>query len=213
MFNKVSIKAIIVLVVIAVLSGVLLSVLYGVLYVSEEEKEQNALKKVYDGELTERPELNEKFSSYENKGKVTKLFRFEDALIVDAVGYGGYGGGWVECYVVIGTDGAIKKVAIVDNNNQSFVGNVTEAILSKNYGEINLYDIEMFKLSENSGSGTLDWSGIVIEYSGGSAAVGEIAFSSGASYTETAVMNAVNSAVYYIKNVYPDVKSFEEGWL
>ena len=64
-FKSTPVFAVIVLVCIALLSGVILSVLSDVLYVSDEEKTNRALAKVYTSESFEQVELVDEFASLE----------------------------------------------------------------------------------------------------------------------------------------------------
>ena len=139
---KGSIKIVAVVFIIAVVSSFLLAVLNDVLYVPESEIEAAKLKKVYNVSpvdnsrtvkdmttlLVDEVPLSEKYYKQSGVGEVTAYYTCEDGMtIVRATGFGGYSGGWVETYTAIDTDGAIYKVVVSGNKNQSFISSIKQS--------------------------------------------------------------------------------------
>lgn len=186
---KVSIKASIVLIAIALVSGLLLSVLNGLLYVSDEEKDNRKLGKVYASDVVARymgDDLSRFGNNIENEsyGKVTGVYECADeAVIIKARGIGGYSSGWVECYVAI-KDSVIKKVVVNDNNNQSFIGNIKEKWLDAQFADKSTDEPLVIGL--------------------------DVQPSSGASKSSNAINNSVNMAMYLYNKEYAAAEMDED---
>ncbi len=186
---KGSLKAVIVLVTIALCSALLLGVLNDVLYVSDDDKDNMKLKKVYASDVTKRvTDVTAEFGdSAENDayGSVTGVYWCEDGtVIIKAKGKGGYSSGWVETYVAVGTDGLIRKVVVASNKNQSFISSVKQSWLDEKF--IGKDTANEFVLSGSSSSETGR------EY---------ISPASGASKSSNATVNSVSMAAYFYRTV------------
>lgn len=178
-FTKENIKAFTVLVIIAVISATLLAVLSGVLYVSEEEKDQRALLKVYDSPAT-KITLVEEFAVNGDYGEVQSVFKTEDGnYIFKAKGNGGYQSGWMLCYIVVSKSGEILNVVVSENKDQSLAGNVKKKYLTATYVGLNIVSRSYFVVGQ---------------------AETEISPVSGATLSSKAVANSFNVTKYYIEN-------------
>ena len=126
-FGSIWFKCITTLLIIIAISGGLLAVLSNVLYVSDAERTDRAIKKLYGGELKEYTtvfDVSQGDEAYEieNEGSITKLFKVSDQQTNDylfcSTGYDGYKGGTITVWV---------KVSIVDEADKKF--NVTKVLL------------------------------------------------------------------------------------
>ncbi|MEG1711166.1 MAG: hypothetical protein RR054_03235 [Clostridia bacterium] len=182
---KTYLKAIIVITVIALCSAVILSVLSDVLYVSDEDKDNAKLKKVYDCVIIERFTGNDlqdankvdvKAISNESYGFVTGIYKCKDnTLIIKTRGIGGFSGGYVECYVAIGEDAIIKNVVVFDSKNQSFIGTIKQKWLN---GEFNGKNTDKYLIIKT-----------------------DVNPAAGATKSSTAVTNSVNMAMFYFNAI------------
>ena len=153
-FKSNAFKCIMTLLCVLLVSGVLLTIAYGFMEVSNGERLQRAVKKVYtnaspivygaDGEI--------KADEKDPKGLIPESVTCGNAVILSAYkiefkgnddihilvqsrGKGGYSGGTVTCWVAIKVDlenkkvEKIEKVQIGENTNQSFIGKITDKML------------------------------------------------------------------------------------
>lgn len=179
-----SIIAVLVLVVIALISGALLSVLNNVLYVSDAERTQRDLAKVYDGtfDLTSgQPEIDEEFASHAEYGEVVYVYKATDgAVVIKTKGTMGYKG---QSEIVM----AVKDGVIVNMIVSSFGGDDKTTTIKDKY------------LKQYTGK-TVDENLKFVM--GGASAEGDVDVSGGASskYTMNSICAAANMAVYYLNN-------------
>ena len=187
-----SFMTVLVLVIIALCSGAILAVVNDVCYVSEEEKNNRALAKVYESKSFTTKEINTEFAGRPcaddsaNTDTIKGVWQAEDGTyVLKARGNGGYSNGWVEVMVALSADPEnaknilIKNVALSDNEGQSFIGNVNAAFLAQ--FKKSLADDFMLN-KESTGEGTY------------------IDPVSGTSKSSRAIKNAVNIALYYARN-------------
>lgn len=191
-FNNIWFRCISVLLVIAVVLGGLLAVLNDVLYVSPEERTGRAIKKIY-GEVKEYSiELDidngDEITEYDF-GSVNKVYTVGDKTessydaLFQVTGYQGYKGGTITLWVKVkisGDEQVIDKVILESYDKQTLMSK-----FDKNYYETFLIDItDAYKdgkaFTTNTDSG---------EFSNPM---------SGATYSATAAVNAVNCVIKYL---------------
>ena len=179
-----------VLSLIAVVAGLLLGLMYQITYLSDEEKEARMLAKlsavyvISDAEKlyqkggednrfeSEDPSLNKMVSYfYEAKNESG-----ETVYVIVCEGKGGNGGN-IEMYTVISSDCIVKLASGTNSETPGFKDKVfTSSFYEKFYGR-DLAELEQFEL-KGSGENGVD-------------AV------SGATYTSTGTVNAINNAVRF----------------
>ena len=155
-FKSNAFKCIITLLCVLLVSGVLLTIAYGFMEVSNGERLQRAVKKVYstsspvvygaDGEIKADEKdpkglISESVTSGDatiiSAYKITFKDKEDTHILVQSRGKGGYSGGTVTCWVAIKVDFenkkvlGIEKVQIGENTNQSFIGKITQNMLDK----------------------------------------------------------------------------------
>ncbi len=177
-------KCITVLLLISLISGGLLAVLNDVLAVSNEERTGRAIKKIY-GEDKEYQAILDSDNGDEitvyDFGQVEEYFIVDETdKLVRATGYNGYKNGTITLWVkFIEEDGALKidKVILQSYDKQTLMSKLD----AKYYEKFTLKDV-------TDNYFTLDASDA--EYGNPV---------SGATKSATAGMNAVNSAIKYLK--------------
>lgn len=197
-FKSTSFKCIITLLCILLISGLFLTVAYGFLEVTEGEKLQRAIGKIYDGQT---PEIHGKddvvitATDKQPKGLLENPLAVDSATVKQAYkivlgsdtdylilseGGDGYGGGTVTCWVAVTVNlsaskiAGIRKVSISENSGQSFIGKITDGFLNS-FSE--KYSDEIYF---STGDGFL---------------------SSGATKSSNAICNSVNGATAFINRV------------
>lgn len=183
-----SIIAVLVLVVIALISGALLSVLNNVLYVSDEERTNRDLSKVYQSESFTELQIDDEYSKYrciidgkEVEGEVIYVYQAADgAIIIKTKGPIGYKG---RSEIVM----AVKDGVIVNMIVSSFGGDDKTTTIKDKY------------LKQYTGK-TVDENLKFVM--GGASAEGDVDVSGGASskFTMNSICVAANTAVYYLNN-------------
>ena len=198
-FKSNAFKCIVTLLCVLLVSGVLLTVAYGFMEVSNGERLQRAVKKVYagsstvivsgvDGEISaDEKDPKGLVSDYKpDKAVILSAYKitFKDKedvhYLVQSRGKGGYSGGSVTCWVAIKVDLEnnkilkIEKVQIGENSGQSFIGKITDKMLS-----------DFTKRLPEDGFTT----------KGDDATV-----STGATFSSNAICNSVNGAVAWVKD-------------
>lgn len=196
-FKSNAFKCLATLLCILLICGVFLTVAYGFLKVSEGERLQRAIKKMYGGSLTvsiygagdklidandEDPKgYVESPVTYGNAEiqqayKITFAENDDVNYLVSSLGKDGYGGGTVTCWVAVEVNAAgitgIGNVSISSNAGQSFIGKITNDFLgsfSSGYQGDDTY------FTTNDGY-----------------------LSSGATRSSNAICNAVNGAIAYV---------------
>ncbi len=205
-FKSVSFKCIVSLLCILLVCGVFLTVAYGFLEVTDGERLQRAISKIYDSGLTitiyGKNDGVIDSSETDPKGLIDEPVTYGDAEIQQAYkitfaenseinylvlskGTGGYSGGSVTCYVAVKVDSTgvtgIGNVSIDSNVGQSFIGKITDSFLSsfsEGYTDGIIYEPREKESKDDINGGYL---------------------SSGATKSSTAIDNAVNGAISYVK--------------
>lgn len=196
-FKSTSFKCLISLLCILLICGVFLTVAYGFMEVTEGERLQRAISKIYDKNLTvtiygkddkvidstdtdPHGLIDDPIvcgdAEIQQVYKITFAENSDINYLVLSKGAGGYGGGSVTCYVAVKVDSkgvtGIGNVSVDSNVGQSFIGKITSSFLS------------------SFSSGYKD--GIIYD-------TGDGYLSSGATKSSTAINNAVNGAISYVK--------------
>lgn len=173
-----AVKAVAVLVVICLVCCLLLALCNDLLYVTEEEKFNRAMRKIYpEFSLAEEVALDSKYSSNATYGEVLSVVKSTDgAYILQTKGIGGFSSGTITIYVAVtgGENPTIAGWTILANEGQSFIGNITSNHQKTWFIGDSISEVQ----SVSAGNG----------------------FGSGATYSEMAICNAINMAGYYCMN-------------
>lgn len=175
-----TVTAILVLVVIALISGALLSVLSDVFFVSDEERTNRDLAKVYQSESFKALEINSSFGKKDGC-EIVYVYEADDgAIVIKAKGEQGYKG---QSEIVM----AVKD------------GKISNMIVSSFGGDDKTTSIKAKYLAQYTG---MDITANLKFVSEGTVGAGEVDVSSGASahYTMKSISSAANMAVYYLWN-------------
>ncbi|NLL56241.1 MAG: FMN-binding protein [Clostridiales bacterium] len=179
-------KCIIVLTTIALVCGGLLAILNDVLYISEEEKTQKAIKKIYGKDMEYTVVQIDEQDKTNKYGQIEAIYAFKDGnYLIQATGIDGYQSGTITAWVVAefkdGKFNGLNSVSEASNEKQTlmskfnkdfvnvYVNKDREGVINGKY--FNLYDSDK--------------------------EIGNI--SSGATKSTNAYNNAVNCALYYIR--------------
>ena len=174
-----SLKTISVLLIICIVCGALLALCNDLFYIDEETKFNRAMQKVYpeferDTSVSETPVAE--FKDLAGVGNVSKVYASKDGTyILETTGVGGFSSGTVTMYVAIGgknPDVQIKSLVVTGNVGQSWMAKVGQKELDKAYVGKNIKDIASVQFGADYKLG-------------------------GTTYTSTAILNAVKSAVNY----------------
>ena len=185
-FKSTSFKCIVTLLSILLVCGIFLTVMYGLLEVTDEERFQRAISKIYGKNVTtEEVDISEKNTSL-SLASIDSLYYVKDDgnYLVKSSGKNGYGG-TVTCWVVVkvNEDGTavngVGKVAIDKAAGESYINYISSSNLAqfeKDYEE-----------------------GIIYSYGwvNGGTAHGDMYISTGASCSYRAICNAVNGAIEF----------------
>lgn len=170
-----AIKAIAVLVVICLVCCLLLSLCNDLFYISDEDKFQRSMSKIYpnfQNDTSFSGALNNDFKTSAEYGEVKSVVKSTDgAYIIEALGNGGYNGGSVTLYVVVGSDALVKSWAVKENVAQSYIGRIPADAGQTWYVGKNVSDA------------------LALEMTGATVVA-----------TSTAINHAVNMAAYYCRN-------------
>lgn len=174
-----SVLAVLVLVVIALVSGGLLAILNDLLFVSEEERTNRSLNKVYASESFTELEIDADYASNADYGEIVYLYEAADGtIIISAKGQKGWKGQ--------------SEIVMAVNN-----GTIVNMIVSTYGGDDKTTSIDADYLKQYTGMQvTADLKFTV------SGEAGAVDVSSGASATHTmgSICSAANMAVYYLVN-------------
>lgn len=192
-FKSTAFKSLATLLVIVLVSGVLLAILNDLLYVTEEEKFNRTLSKIYGKSVqTTALELSDQDSAYPN-GTVNGAYLVEDGnYLVQTTGKGGYpnGIGTVTLWTVFFCTGSkkdgdlvwtgIEKVVYESNEKQTYISNISQSV----YDGFSDHDAEILagKLFTTDSSSSDIYTP-----------------KSGASFSTAAICNAVNTAIEFFK--------------
>ena len=109
-----SVLAVLVLVVIALVSGGLLAILNDLLFVSEEERTNRSLNKVYASESFTELEIDADYASNADYGEIVYLYEAADGtIIISARGQKGWKG-QSQIVMAVSTDGTIVNMIVGD---------------------------------------------------------------------------------------------------
>lgn len=180
-------RCVLVLMIVTVVSCGLLAVLNGVLKVTDEERTARAITKVY-GSLVEYDDLGVTDEQRENAyGTVESVYLVGSDYLIKATGTNGYKGGTVTMWSVFtvesGTIQAISKVLIESNTKQTLMSSLDGAFLTA---------------YTNAGTEFLNGDGIFAATDADADDIKNVA--GGATKSSTAADNAVNAALYYMRN-------------
>lgn len=174
-----SVLAVLVLVVIALVSGGLLAILNDLLFVSEEERTNRSLNKVYASESFTELEIDADYASNADYGEIVYLYEAADGtIIISTRGQKGWKGQ--------------SEIVMAVNN-----GTIVNMIVSTYGGDDKTTSIDADYLKQYTGMQvTADLKFTV------SGEAGAVDVSSGASATHTmgSICSAANMAVYYLVN-------------
>ncbi len=188
-FKSTAFKCIAVLVVIVLVCGVLLTICNALFRVTDEERLDRVLGSIYpDGQVEEiiyneshSTELETEFTS--TNGTIDAVYLMDDGnYLINSTGGGGWSSGTVSCWVVVEMDGTtaiegIGRVAISGNVGQTFMNKITDEELE--FFSDNYVDGENF---------------VVDDYTADT-----VGTSATAPYTRTAITNAVNTALTFVR--------------
>ena len=170
-------RCIVVLLCIALVSGGLLAILNDLWYVSDEELIQRGIKEVCgEGVSLEKVcTINEAYAKTDD-GEVKQVLLLDTGdYLVKAQGKHGFQEGNVSCYVLFHLEDSVYKVQKVSvaeySSSQTLMSKITDAGLAKFIG---LTDQSTINPKE---------------------------IATGASYSSTAIKNAVNAAIAYIQTM------------
>lgn len=196
-FKSTAFKCIITLLAILLVCGVFLTVADGFLHVSEKERFDRAMKKLYGSEVdTEEIDISGTKTSFDYSN-VLEAYRVKNDgnYLVRIEGKEGFGG-TVTCWVVveIGKDesGAdkvtgVKKIAIDKAAGESYISNVTEDALNKLVEKTN-------ELLTKNPDAEVEGG-----YKHGTRDDGNDKISTGASFSMRAISNCVNGAIDFVE--------------
>lgn len=179
-----AVKAVAVLVIICLVCALLLALCNDLLYVSDEERFNRSIQKVYAGfenDSSFNGALDSAYKSNPNYGEVLEVKRSTDGAYVLTVKgtVGAFNGGSVTVLVAItgNPDPKIAGWALQSNEGQTFAANITEKHQQTWFIGASVSDVQA-NATPNAGQGK----------------------GSGATYTENAIANAINMACYYCQN-------------
>ncbi len=202
-FKSVAFKCIMVLLVIVLVSGIFLTLCNSLFYVSDEERLQRALGKLYDGDgdIAYTEESVDGSVSVDsasiNAVYMITTEQYAGDYIINVTGEGGYQSGTVTCYVVVNiTNSALSvgKVSISSNEGQSFISKVSSKALDSFeavYGVETTSTGEYYVLYNSTEGFYTDEANNVTNH-----------LATGATRSMGAICNAVNGAVTYMKAKY-----------
>ena len=176
--------ALIVLVCIALVAGGLLAILNDLLAISEEDRILAAIEGIY-GQETSYTEIFLPDDLKENKyGSVQNVYLLEDGnYLIKSTGINGYKNGTVTLWLVAEyADGSflgLGKIAVAENTKQTLMGDF-KASFFEIYASSNVLNDNYFSVETSADTITN--------------------IKSGATKTSVAVNNAVNAALYMIRN-------------
>lgn len=178
-FKSTSFKCIVTLLCILLVCGIFLTVAYGFLEVTDEERLQRAINKIYGAEVkvTVLDDYTEEDTVYPT-ANIIEAYRDENGnYLIKSKGKGGYNG-TVTCWVLVEVeDNAVSKVSKV--------------VIETSDGETLLSSINFLDKYAT------------VEYTDGYEYTTENGFkASGATLSSGAINNSVNSAVSFVRQVY-----------
>lgn len=137
-FKSTSFKCIITLLCVLLVSGIFLTIMNSLLKVTDQEKFDRAINKIYGKSVkTEAVAV----AQYNSDATIDEAYKVLDDgnYLIKATGKGGFDNGTVTCWVVVVVDrgkiSGIGKVVIDSNKAQSYISNIGDKFLDgfKNY--------------------------------------------------------------------------------
>ena len=137
-FRSTSFKCIITLLCVLLVSGIFLTVMNSLLKVSDQEKLDRAIKKIYGTSVKTEAIITSDDPDEEYDNYIIKeAYRVKDDgnYLIKSTGKGGYDGGSVTCWIVIEISGGavsgVGKVVIDSNVGQSYIDRVGSKALNQ----------------------------------------------------------------------------------
>lgn len=127
-------KCLVTLLCVLLISGIFLTLMNGLLAVSDQERLDRAINKIY-GKSVAYTQVE--VANYNDNANIDAAYRIKDDgnYLVKATGKYGFDNGTVTCWIVVNVkNGAIKgidKVVIDSNKGQSYIDRVTEKALNE----------------------------------------------------------------------------------
>lgn len=175
-----SVLAVLVLVVIALVSGGLLAILNDLLFVSEEERTNRSLNKVYASESFTELEIDADYALSADYGEIVYLYEAADGtIIISAKGQKGWTG-QSQIVMAVSTDGTIVNMIVGDFGGDNQTTSIDADYLKQYTGMQVTADLK-FTVSGEAGA---------VDVSSGASA----------KYTMNSICSAANMAVYYLVN-------------
>lgn len=186
-FKNNGVKCVIVLMIVTIVSCGLLAALNGVLKVTDEERTARAIKNVY-GALVEYDDLGVTEEQRENLyGTVENVYLVGSDYLIKATGINGYKGGTITMWSVFTVEGGsiskIGKVLIESNEKQTLMSAL---------------DGNFLAVYTAAGEAFLNGDGVFVTDGTDPDDIKNVA--GGATKSSTAADNAVNAALYYVRN-------------
>ena len=184
-FKSSAFRSVIVLMCIALVAGGLLAILSDVLYVSDNDRTLRAIETIYGKSIDfEEMEVTESTNEY---GSIDDVYLLEDNnYLIKATGLHGYKDGTVSVWIVAEFNGdefiGLKNVVLASYDKQTLMASLTN---------------DFYALYYDSDSGVI--SGKYFAKVADEDNIQNI--TSGATYSSDAVNNAVDSGLFYIRNV------------
>ena len=127
-FKSTTFKCLITLLCVLLVSGIFLTVMNSLLKVTDEEKFNRAINKIYGQSV--KTEVVNNIEQYNDNATIEEAYLVKDDgnYLIKATGKGGYDNGTVTCWVVVaiknGSVSGINKVVIDSNVGQSYIDRV-----------------------------------------------------------------------------------------
>lgn len=133
-FKSTSFKCIITLLCVLLISGIFLTIMNSLLKVTDQEKFDRAINKIYGKSVKTEAVTIE---NYNDNATIDEAYKVKDDgnYLIKATGKGGYDSGTVTCWVVVaiknGSVSGIDKVIIDSNVGQSYIDRVGSKALNQ----------------------------------------------------------------------------------
>lgn len=179
-FKSTAFKCLAALLCVLLVSGIFLTVMNALLAVTDQEKFDRAINKIYGKSVKTEAVTIE---NYNDNGSIDEAYRVKDDgnYLIKATGFGGFDNGSVTCWIVVvvknGAVGGIDKVIVDSNKSQSYIANINDKFLSG------------FKDNFN-GEHYTPYEGFIM---------------TGATRSATAICNAVNAALDFVNAKFGNV--------
>lgn len=196
-FKSAAFRSLCLLLGISLAAGGLLAVCNDLLYVSDAERLDRTLSKIYGKPVTTTEvALSDELKRNAYGNVDTVRLTADGNLLIKTTGVGGYNGGTVTVWTVLNCDlepdpklNGVEKVVYESNAGQSFI--------SKTTGLYERFPLYNDRLKE----GTL--------FTADPTADGIFLLATGASFSSAAACNAVNAALTYFQNAYGSASPYE----